>query len=228
MWAKEEECRQIVKRIWLKKEEIVGSDRIILNGIQYKILQTGTQIGRWGFNKYRKRAALIKDKEGQLAGMHEGEVGACGLRNIMELKEDINLLKRDEEAFWAQKSRIQWLQLGDSNTRYFHQVVAQRRRSNRIEALVDDLGNRATNMASMGQVVNSFYSGLFSSSGSHGLEEVFSGWNICLNRRQKNVLKRTFVAKEVEVALSQMAPSKAKYYPLKLSITRILRSCMRS
>ena len=43
----------------------------------------------------------------------------------------------EEEFLWAQKSRCDWLMLGDRNTKYFHLSTLARRRRNRILALWD-------------------------------------------------------------------------------------------
>jgi hypothetical protein len=43
----------------------------------------------------------------------------------------------DEERFLKQKSKIQWLQEGDSNTAYFHNVVKSKSARNRIEVVRD-------------------------------------------------------------------------------------------
>ncbi|XP_021742995.1 uncharacterized protein LOC110709090 [Chenopodium quinoa] len=53
-------------------------------------------------------------------------------------------LKIDEEA-WKQKSRIQWLSSGDSNSKFFFASVKQRRHINRIIFLYDDAGIKLTN-----------------------------------------------------------------------------------
>ena len=46
----------------------------------------------------------------------------------------------DEERFLKQKSKVQWLDAGDSNTAYFHNIVKSKCARNRIE-LVRDAGN---------------------------------------------------------------------------------------
>lgn len=43
--------------------------------------------------------------------------------------------------YWKQRSRVNWLQLGDQNTRFFHQTTLQRRQYNKILRLQDDSGN---------------------------------------------------------------------------------------
>lgn len=41
----------------------------------------------------------------------------------------------DEEILWKQKSRTDWLMLGDRNTKYFHSQASRRRKVNQIKAL---------------------------------------------------------------------------------------------
>ena len=41
---------------------------------------------------------------------------------------------------WHQRSRIQWLQSGDQNTKFFHGSTTQRKRKIFIKGLKDDEG----------------------------------------------------------------------------------------
>ena len=58
----------------------------------------------------------------------------------------LNLQKwlRVEEAAWRQKYRIQWLKLGDQNTKFFFSAVKQRRAMNKITMLYDHHDNLIT------------------------------------------------------------------------------------
>ncbi|KAJ6722196.1 hypothetical protein OIU74_006903, partial [Salix koriyanagi] len=51
-------------------------------------------------------------------------------------------LRRDEEAYYKQKSKVQWLKLGDQNTSFFHRSLIQRQSRNTVHNLVDDDGNQ--------------------------------------------------------------------------------------
>ena len=46
----------------------------------------------------------------------------------------------DEEVWWQQRSRVQWLGEGDRNTEYFHHRASERRRKNAIVGLWNDEG----------------------------------------------------------------------------------------
>lgn len=58
-----------------------------------------------------------------------------------ELQEERNLILRQEEILWFQKSRNVWLRSGDGNTRFFHTSTLIKRRRKRIDALQDEAGS---------------------------------------------------------------------------------------
>ncbi|KAJ6744946.1 hypothetical protein OIU79_031141 [Salix purpurea] len=51
------------------------------------------------------------------------------------LAENYNRLCKEEEGFFKQRSRIQWLELGDRNTSFFHKSLLHRRSRNKIHSL---------------------------------------------------------------------------------------------
>ncbi|KAK7262094.1 hypothetical protein RJT34_29654 [Clitoria ternatea] len=60
---------------------------------------------------------------------------------ISEIQDQINQIRKREEVYWSQRSRIQWLRWGDSNTRFFHASTIQRRARNRILRIQDENNN---------------------------------------------------------------------------------------
>lgn len=51
-------------------------------------------------------------------------------------------ISRAEEAFYKQKARNQWLNLGDQNKTYFHRLIKVRNTQNTIKHLWDDNGRK--------------------------------------------------------------------------------------
>jgi len=84
-------------------------------------------------------------------------------------------LRRDEESFYMQKSRIRWLQESDRNSRFFHLSVKKRQLRNRILSVTNNIGELITNAEMVPQVFVSFFSNLLaphSSLSKPSLQEV--------------------------------------------------------
>jgi hypothetical protein len=65
-----------------------------------------------------------------------------------------------EENFMKQKSRNNWLNLGDGNTTFFHKVVKAKNSYNLIKVLKDEEGNRITDMQHIKDLAVGFYQNL--------------------------------------------------------------------
>lgn len=68
-----------------------------------------------------------------------------------------------EESDARQKARVTWLQLGDDNTHYFHNVMKERRGRNRIVQLEDENDNNVDQYEDIERVVVNFYKRLLGS-----------------------------------------------------------------
>ncbi|CAL1354990.1 unnamed protein product [Linum trigynum] len=69
-------------------------------------------------------------------------------------------LQRVEESFLKQKSRQQWLNGRDSNSRFFHSVVKTRQSKNTIKQLVTDLGEVLEDIKEIVREALQFYKNL--------------------------------------------------------------------
>ncbi|KAB5569895.1 hypothetical protein DKX38_003688 [Salix brachista] len=66
-------------------------------------------------------------------------------------------LCREEEAFYKQRSRVQWLSLGDHNTKFFHRSLMHRNSRNAINRLQDRDGVVYTGREEMGNLAINYY-----------------------------------------------------------------------
>lgn len=58
----------------------------------------------------------------------------------VKLMAELDQILEQEEQYWRQKARYQWITQGERNTRFFHASVVARRRRNRITQLRDNEG----------------------------------------------------------------------------------------
>lgn len=114
----------------------------------------------------------------------------------------------DEERFLKQKAKINWLKVGDSNSAYFHKVVKARKARNRIDSVVDGLGNRFDGS----DVPTAFVSHYRDFLGSPGVisnldtSELFSNK---LTSVQADLMIRNVTSEEVRLAMFDMGDDKA-------------------
>ena len=66
------------------------------------------------------------------------------IENEKKLALELSELLQAEESFYKQKARVSWLREGDQNTRFFHKMVAAKRRNSLITSLIDTGGNKLT------------------------------------------------------------------------------------
>ncbi|GAV83447.1 hypothetical protein CFOL_v3_26894 [Cephalotus follicularis] len=79
----------------------------------------------------------------------------------IRLRQELSLTAKKEEAFFEQKSRIQWLKEGDSNTAFFHRTVKVRQSKNHITRMLDDQGSWLESEQDIAQEGINFFKNLF-------------------------------------------------------------------
>ena len=64
------------------------------------------------------------------------------LENLQkELWREYEKILIQEEMYWKQVSRCEWIKFGDKNSKYFHNIANNRRRRNRVLSLKNDEGD---------------------------------------------------------------------------------------
>ena len=79
------------------------------------------------------------------------------IKKKRDMSKELHDLMVAEESFFRQKSRIQWLQEGDHNTRFFHSMVATRQHKNSINSLTDSNWNKLVTFADISNEAVTFF-----------------------------------------------------------------------
>lgn len=118
----------------------------------------------------------------------------------------------EEEIYWRQRARVEWLQWGDRNSRWFHQRATQRRKYNHMEGLMDANGDYVQEEEGMVKVISAYFNEVFASNQKHDsvelqwfLDHVQPGLDV----EAKAMLNMRYTEEELLVALKQMHPTKA-------------------
>lgn len=119
---------------------------------------------------------------------------------MKNLKLELSKAYREEEAFWRQKCREQWLREGDRNTAFFHNCVKGRKAKNRVLMLMDELGTEHYSEGAKGHVATEFYRDLFMSSNPHDLVSLFDGFTERVTPEMNTLLCKEITPEEIRRA----------------------------
>ncbi|KAG2268907.1 hypothetical protein Bca52824_063462 [Brassica carinata] len=125
---------------------------------------------KWFKTKKENNAKAIIDLQARLE-----EHLSCGDPSpeiIRELSLALSKAYKEEELYWRQRRRVQWLQGGDRNIAYFHDVTKGRTSYNCLTTIEDEAGIPFHEEAEIGKVFADYYTKLFTSNGAGGMEAV--------------------------------------------------------
>ncbi|XP_028790032.1 uncharacterized protein LOC114746021 [Neltuma alba] len=128
---------------------------------------------------------------------------------IEELIKKIEEAWEREEVYWWQRSRIQWLNAGDRNTRFFHSCTIQRRVRNKIVRLKGNGGRWLENEEEINNSFISFYSKLFSLDGYRNLDVALSFVKNLVSGEENASLEEAVTREEIKSAAFQLGALKA-------------------
>jgi hypothetical protein len=108
----------------------------------------------------------------------------------------------DEEKYWHEKSRDQWLKDGDSNTSYFHRVVSNRKKKKLILNLEIE-GQMSDSFPQIEKHIIAFYKNLFGKRHDQQafLYENFWDNKYLLHEQARNDLEKPFTLDELKEAV---------------------------
>ena len=108
-----------------------------------------------------------------------------------------------------QRSRADWLQAGDRNTKKFHARASARRRNNKIRYLVQEDGTKCEDQEVIKRMATDFYSNLFSSEPNANIEAILDAIPTKVDQNINEGLCKPYTDEEIKKALFQMGPTKA-------------------
>ncbi|XP_056851708.1 uncharacterized protein LOC130500775 [Raphanus sativus] len=120
---------------------------------------------KWTKERNSKSNQCITEAQKDLEGLLSA--AAPDLPRIEAVNKVLSDAYKEEEAYWRQRSRIQWLKNGDRNTGFFHAATRQRRRQNSFSVLEDDQGVAVYEEEKIAGVVARYYTDLFKTNGNH-------------------------------------------------------------
>ena len=191
---------EVVKKIWGLGEDDTSN--------------TMDRIGRCrrGILRWKKTADVnSKSKISRLQAELEKEVSKrfpC-FYFMKKLKVELADALKEEETYWRQKCREEWLRSGDRNTKFFHNSVKGKRLQNRILMLLDELGHEHFTEGSKGNIAVEYYRDLFRSSSPFDIESLFMDFQGRVTEDMNQKLTEPVSAEEIMKAAFSVKGSSA-------------------
>ncbi|KAH1032155.1 hypothetical protein J1N35_044329 [Gossypium stocksii] len=123
----------------------------------------GQQFYQWDRARNREKKKSWIGLEEKLNNFYEQEPTNEILVEIIDIQLRLNL-EADQEVYWEQQARINWLKNYDRNTRFFHKVLEQRHIKGRINGLEGDDGRWASTIEEILQLAVKYFGNFFSAS----------------------------------------------------------------
>ena len=95
---------------------------------------------RWSKQEFPNNNKLIQSLLSEFRGCCCGEWNEEIARKANDIVCKIDQIWAREEKYWFQRSRINWLNWGYENSRFFHNITAQHRRRNKVVCLKNEEG----------------------------------------------------------------------------------------
>lgn len=198
IWLHQPDFADIVTQSWSPDGDTSSS----LNLLQIRALEWNKSV--FG-NIFHKKNILLKRIEGIHAALANGP-NSFLLNLEIELYKSLASQLRLIEEFWASKSRLDWLTLGDQNTTFFHTSVINRRRSNRISAIKNSVGEWIVDHSEIKNHIVNHFQDIFSAAQISPFPS-----SLCFPNLFNDLPSFPFIPNEMEIkeALFSLNPSKA-------------------
>ncbi|KAG0523282.1 hypothetical protein BDA96_07G110100 [Sorghum bicolor] len=131
-WLKEEGFKDIVKEGW----ESVGD----VGSLSSKVKGMANSLDAWNINVLGDLEKRLRSAKKELERWHRAPLSdlVVGKEAVWSFK--VDRIEEQIDTYWKQRAHVNWLQLGDRNTSFFHKVCSERKRRNRIGRLQEENG----------------------------------------------------------------------------------------
>jgi hypothetical protein len=199
IWTKDPECFQIVKSTWVAEE----------GDLQRKLSSIMSTVHQWGKTKHGNIPSKITNIQKQLQDLKSHTPNKDTIIQIHQLEANLDGLLHQEEQWWAQIAKINWLQQGDKNSKKFHFKATQRQRKNKINYIIDAQGTNKTQNNDIQDVFQNYFSELFSSSNPTNMQETLQVVANRVHPQMHDYLSQEFSLAEVSYATHQLKSNSA-------------------
>jgi hypothetical protein len=154
-WIHEKNFRDTVVQAW------TSAGFANTGGVLNRLGRMHEALHAWDRSILKKPKRRLRDAQRKLENAMNGPLTEENENLAKEMASLVELLLEQEEMHWFQRSRSNWLQLGDRNTSFFHHYASARRRKNYIKKLLNDDNDWVEGTSALKPLILDYFSNLF-------------------------------------------------------------------
>ncbi|XP_074314406.1 uncharacterized protein LOC141649622 [Silene latifolia] len=163
MWALDPHFKQVVKGEW---------DKTVKGNLMFQLVTKLSRL-KWGLKKLNQNRFGDIENKVQITriALHavQEELRVQPLNaNLISLEKELTdefvLSQKALHQFLAQKAKVEWLQMGDDNTHFFHTQIKTRRAHDKVLQIKDKKGDLCVENADIQNAFVTYYQELLGSS----------------------------------------------------------------
>uniref|UniRef100_A0A803QQP1 CCHC-type domain-containing protein n=1 Tax=Cannabis sativa TaxID=3483 RepID=A0A803QQP1_CANSA len=201
IWLNEEEALDIINKHWTN----ASSDPLLQ--IKNNLSSCSSHLQSWHRTKFGGLPKKIHSTQHEVSTLQNSNLTTFDhFEELKHCEYILDELLAQEEDYWKQRSRINWLKSGDSNTKFFHQKANSQKKNNSIKKLMDDHGVEHTSQAAIANVVQSYFRNIYTTDGvdNEALQSVFSKVPCTITESDNRAITQPFTAADIYEALKSM------------------------
>ncbi|XP_061993561.1 uncharacterized protein LOC133711457 [Rosa rugosa] len=211
IWLSHKEFKPLVEHIW---NQSLNTNHL-LNFVTIAG-QFSSQAQNWNKNVYGNLFRKLEDLN-ERSSLIQQQLMMSPMSNYLQVqdlqvREELLVLYKDEELFWAQKAKANWLKLGDRNTRFFQAQVNIRKKSNLITRIQDSSVNWATADHDIADILIQDFKKRFhldNAPNKDSLNDFICIIEPCINHSDNELLNKQVTDEEILEAVKAIGPLKA-------------------
>ncbi|XP_012851712.1 PREDICTED: uncharacterized protein LOC105971405 [Erythranthe guttata] len=157
-WFRRDDCEDIINQYWANNQCIDPIEDLLWKNNECRIA-----LINWSKNTLRQPQVHIKSLHKKIRELQEADQTEARKEEISKLRAALEKAYEDNDMYWRQRSKIQWIREGDRNTRFFHSKATIRNRTNRMSKLKDNEGCWKDKEADIEHIITEHFEQIFKS-----------------------------------------------------------------
>ncbi|PWA45368.1 hypothetical protein CTI12_AA518500 [Artemisia annua] len=204
MWTTHDQCESTIREAWA-----INSKDNQLAGFMCKLSRCADHLTKWSKGAFKNNRKKIADLTQEIERSQQLPSTTMNLNRQKLLLQELELTWLREEMFWHQRSRINWLNYGDRNSRFFHLLATHRGQKNKISGLKNSTGEWVFDQSDIQSLVRDHFGSIFTTMGPRDFHEVIEVLNTVVSDEMNSDLQAPVTDAEIYKAAKQLGGLKA-------------------